>query len=246
VYATEERFRIRAQRSGLAALAGTGLLLIAALLHPHHTGAYPLSGCQLTLISYDAAGVQIDQAIGGAADATPQDPLQVAWDGSIRWARSDSARAGGGSWHVDVYGLPTMLRSDDSSTADGTLRIRETMSFRFSGLFFVSGQLAGEEPCSGSGWIRLVGDPTTTLPFTLSMALLLVGLVLLAVAARGGRWPAAIFGGLMLGLASAVLLVSYALLPLAQSTPYLALVAGVLVGLAAGGYGSFQSRRTPG
>jgi hypothetical protein len=240
---TEERFGIRALRRGLAALAGSGLLLSFALLCPSLAGAFPLAGCELTLLSYDAAGVQIDQAVGSGADATQQDPLQVAWDGYIAWTRAGSQQTDGGSWQIDVYGLPTMLRGNDAGMADGSLRIRDSMSFRFSGLFYVSGQVAGTgRSCSGGGWIRVVGDPLTTLPFTLSLALLLVGLVLLAVAARG-RWLAAIFGGLMIGFGIAMLLVSYAALPFAQATPYLAIGGGMLIALAAGAYGSIWSRQ---
>lgn len=212
---------------------------MAALLHPPGATAFPVAGCQLTLVSYDAAGVQIDEAIGGSGDATQQDPLWVAWDGSIGWTRSADIPAGG-LWQIDVYGLPSVLRGTDTGTVDGTMRISETMPFRLSGVLFISGQVAGaDESCRGSGWIRMVGDSVATLPFTLSLALLLVGLVLVAVAARG-RWLAGIFGGLMLGVGVAMLLVSYALLPLAQATPYVAIGAGLLIGLAAGGYGSLQ------
>ena len=223
------------------------MLSIAALIQPMHVAAFPLSGCQLTLTSYDAAGVEIDEAVGGSADAAREDPLRVPWDGSVRWTRGDAdGPPATGDWHVEVFGVPTMLRGSDVSATTGSIQISESMPFRFGGLFFVSGQLAAADGgCQGSGWVRIVGDPLSTVPFSVGLALVLVGLVLLAVGARGG-WLPGIGGGVLLGVGSAILLVLYATLPLGELTPWGLVAAGIVVGIGAGWYGNVQSRRPSG
>jgi hypothetical protein len=234
---------MRSAQRGLATLAGTGLLLMAALGLPPPADAFPLDGCTLTLTSYDAAGKELDTAVGGEADASIHDPLWVPWDGVVRWTRGDAGQAStSGSWHVEVFGLPTPLRGPEAALAGDSVRVRDSLPFRFAGLFFVSGELAeAGESCRGSGWLRVVGDPLSTLPFSVGLTLLLVGLVMLAVGTQG-RWLAGLLGGLMVGTGSALLLVIHAILPLAELTPLAAIGAGLVIGLASGWYGRIQSR----
>jgi hypothetical protein len=236
---------MRPPRRVLAALAGTGLLLGAAVGQPVSTAAFPLSGCQLTLSSFDADGTEIDTAIGGSPDATQHDPLRVSWGGTLRWTREGSpGSTGNGSWYVDVFGLPTMLRGADSAES-GVVEIGDGIPFRFSGLFYVSGRLSGPDlSCSGHGWVRVMGDPLSTLPFTMGLSLLLVGLVLLAVGARG-RWLLAVLGGALVGMGLAILTVIYTTLPIGEATPALLIASGIVVGVVAGWYGSRQRTDRP-
>jgi len=230
---------------GLATLVSVGLLLTAALWQPTTAAAFALSGCQMTLTSLDAGGNEIDSAVGGSADATQQDPLRVSWDGTVRWTLHAASRSGGpdSSWHVDAFGLPTPLRGADGSATSDSVRISDSLPFRFSGLIFVSGRLSGPDvSCAGSGWLRVLGDPVSTLPLTVSFGMLLVGLVLLAVGARGRSLPA-IVGGMMLGAGGAIAMVSFASLPLGEATPVATVGLGVIVGLAAGWFGRRQLHR---
>jgi hypothetical protein len=237
---------MRPPRRVLATLAGTGLLLGAAVAQPVSTAAFPLSGCQLTLSSFDADGTGIDTAIGGRPDATQHDPLRVSWGGTLRWTREGRpGSTGNGSWHVDVFGLPTMLRGADNAAESGVVEIGAGIPFRFTGLFYVSGRLSGPDlSCSGGGWVRVMGDPLSTLPFTMGLSLLLVGLVLLAVGARG-RWLPAVLGGALVGMGVAILTVIYATLPIGEMTPATLLASGIVVGVAAGWYGSRQRADRP-
>lgn len=233
-------------RRVLATLAGTGLLLSAACAQPMSTAAFALSGCQLTLTSFDAIGTEVDTAVGGSPDATQHDPLRVTWGGTVRWTRDGSAGAtAGGSWHVDVFGLPTMLRGAEGAAESDLVQVGEGMPFRFTGLFYVSGRLTGPDlTCSGSGWVRVMGDPLSTLPFTMGLSLLLIGLVLLAVGARG-RWLPAVLGGALVGTGAAILTVIYATLPVGEATPAALIASGVVVGVAAGWYGSRLRAESP-
>jgi len=236
---------MRHPQRGLATPVGVGLLLAAALWQPTTAAAFALSGCQMTLISLDADGNEIDTAVGGSADATQHDPLRVSWDGTVRWTRDAGSRSTGpgGTWHLDVFGLPTPLRGTDGTVASDSIRVTDSLPFRFAGLFFVSGRLSGPDvSCAGSGWLRVMGDPMSTLPLTVSLGVLLVGLILLAVGARG-RWLPAIVGGLLLGAGSAIAMVTYAALPLGETTPVAMLGVGIVIGLAAGWFGRRQLHR---
>ncbi len=228
-------------------LAALALVAIASAQPPAGL-AFPLLGCQLTITSLDADGAAIDTAVGGRPDATQAAPLRVTSDGTIDWSGSSAQAIRGASWHVDVFGLPTSLRGDDlnpdgDTSGAGSIRISEAVPFHFTGLFHVSGQLSGEGgTCTAEGWVRVEGDPMSTLPFLVALALALVGVVLLAVGARG-RWLSALSGGLLLGLGSVLLLVIGGVLPLGAATPPIVTALGVLIGIGAGWLGRIRIGR---
>lgn len=223
---------------------------MAALLLPASALAFPLSNCTLNLTSRDGSGATIDTATSGGADSTQTDPFIVDWDGTVDWnGTMGSLVIMNHNWNVDVFGIPTPLRGGDPNTAGNTTGsdtagVSANAPFRFTGLFYVSGQISGDGgSCSGSGWLRLRGDPVGTVPFFVGLALVLLGAALLAVGARG-RWLAAVFGGLLLGLGAAVLLVIFALLPLAAPTPLVVLAAGLLIGILLGWFGRGRTPAT--
>jgi hypothetical protein len=241
---------LRPSQRRLATLALAAVAVAMGAAEPPAGLAFPLPGCTLAISSLDADGVAMDSANGGGSDASRQSPLRVHWNGTIIWSGATGDQAiRGTSWHVEVFGLPTPLRGGDQnedgdSSGEGTIRISEAVPFRFTGLFHVSGQLRGEGgTCTGDGWVRVVGDPMSTVPFLVALALVLVGVVLLAVGARG-RWLPAVGGGLLLGLGGTVHLVIYGVLPFGAATPPIVTVLGLLIGVGAGWFGRLQVRRT--
>jgi hypothetical protein len=240
---------LRPLQRRLAALTLVAVALAIGSVQPPAGLAFPLSDCQLTITSLDANASPIDSATAGGSDASQAEPLQVSWDGAISWSGSTGARPiPGATWHIDVFGVPTSLRGDDQDQAggvsgEGSIRINEAVPFQFTGLFHVSGKLSGEGgTCTGEGWVRLNGDPMSTLPFLVSLGLVLVGAVLVAVGARG-RWLPAAGGGLLLGLGSMLLLVIYGVLPLGAATPPIVTALGLLVGVGAGLTAGVRLRR---
>jgi hypothetical protein len=213
-------------------------LLAALLVIPSSVGAFPLTTCTLTVTSTDASGKTIATASGGADDATETNPLLVDWDGTVSWHGTSGDNAiKNNSWHVDVFMIPTPLRGGDANekgnkVGDGTTSVRANAPFQFTGLYYVSGEFRGDGgSCVGSGWLRLTGNPASTIPFWVAVVLALLGLVLLALGLRGS-WGWAVLGGLLTGLGLAVVLAMLAVLPVGAWTPLAALGLFVVVGLA--------------
>lgn len=213
-------------------------LLAAFLLIPSSVGAFPLTTCTLAVTSTDASGKTIARASGGAGDATETNPLLVDWDGTVTWHGTSGDNAiKNNSWHVDVFMIPTPLRGGDANAkgnkvGDGTTSVRANAPFQFTGLYYVSGEFRGDGgSCVGSGWLKLTGNPASTIPFWLAVVLALLGLVLLALGLRGS-WGWAVLGGLLTGLGLAGVLAMLAVLPIGAWTPLAALGLFVVVGLA--------------
>jgi hypothetical protein len=243
---------LRPTQRRVATLALAAMALGMGGIDPPPALAFPLSSCTLAVTSLNADGVEVDSADSGESSAGLAAPLQVTWDGTITWSGdTDASVIRDSSWHVEVFGIPTPMRggdpnSDGTTSAQDSIRISQAVPFRFTGLFHVSGQLSGNGgSCSGEGWVRVIGDPMSTMPFLVALALVLLGVVLLAVGARGG-WPPAMVGGLLLGLGSTLLLVIYGVLPLGAALPPVVTVLGLLAGLVTGWFGRRQLRRPGG
>lgn len=214
------------------------VLLIASLLLTvaAPVAAFPLSTCQLSLASNNASGATIDTAQSGANDGTQADPILVDWDGSVAYTGTTTNVIKNYSYQVSVFGIPTPIsgsgpNDDENVDGNGTVGVSSNVPFRVTGLFYVSGGYQGQGgTCNGSGWFKLTGDPTGTVPFWIGLILVALGTVLSVRGLRGHKITAVI-GGLLIGLGAAILLVIYSTLPLAEYTPLAALGLGLLLGI---------------
>jgi hypothetical protein len=84
--------------------------------------------------------------------------------------------------------------------------------------------------CSGNGWMRLVGDPFGSTLFWVGLLLIVLGLLALWRGYLRSSILAA-FGGLLLGLGAAAMLVTYAVMPVGEWTPLVAFAGGLVIGL---------------
>jgi hypothetical protein len=224
------------------------LALLVALRLPATAGAFPLSGCTLTLTSTDASGAPHDSVADGGAAGSMDDPFLIEWDGSVRWEGTTGSQViTDTAWQVDVFYLPTPLRGGDPNAAgdqQGTddLDVSATAPFRLAGLFFVSGSLSGDGgSCSGSGWFKIAGDPIGTAPFGAGIGAALLGLALLYVGWSRRSWSAGVLGGFLLGLGLAMVLITISVLPLGAATPLVLLGLCVLVGVATARFGRMRA-----
>ncbi len=213
-------------------------VLAASLLIPATASAFPLTTCTATLTSTAADGSPLDSVVGGAADSTREDPFLIDWNGTVAWEGTT-----GGivftdfTWGISISGIPTALNgvvtnASGQTEGSGSVVPNDVAPLQLVGLFYVTGSVSGDAgSCDGSGWVQLQGDPIGTLQFWAGLAAVAIG-ILLIVIGRGGRWLLGLIGGLLLGLGSAVLLITFSLMLLAEWTPLVAVIAGVLIGLA--------------
>ncbi len=185
--------RIRRFLGGGAAATVLGLLLATPV------AAFDLDGgCTVTLTSMDAAGGTIDTASGPGSGGTSSDPFLIDWEGSISWESSSGEQVfQDHSWQTFVYMIPTPVRGGhpndgEETTGTGTAGVGENAPFKITGLYFVSGDINGDggTHCDGSGWFKLRGDATATVPFFVALLFVLAGVALL-FASR----PSMIVGG---------------------------------------------------
>jgi hypothetical protein len=233
------------RRLGLVATLATALLI------PGSASAFPLTNCTLEVTSVDAAGAAVDSATGPSGDASQGDPFIVDWDGKVVWNGSTGSQViTNNSWFVNVYGIPTPLRGsganeDGTADGDGTVDVSTTLPFKLTGLYYISGEISGEGgSCSGSGWVKLEGDPVGTFPFFLALALVVIGALLIALGARGG-WVPALVGGLLFGIGLGMLLVGFSSVPIGSLTLAGAVLLGLLIGALAAWLGGSRRASMP-
>ena len=228
------------RRSILGAVLPAALLL---LLLPGTAQAFPLTTCSLDLLSNDGSGAGLDTASSGANDSTQDDPFEVDWEGSVVWDGTTNVVIKNYTYSISVFNVPTPLQGggtndDENTQGDGTVGVAANSPFRAAGLYFVSGTYNGEGgSCTGSGWFRLLGDPVGTVPWIAGVALVVIGLLGLVAGIRGSL-IIALIGGVLLGAGADLLLISYGVLPLAEFTPLVVLVIGLVLGGAVGFVGS--------
>lgn len=225
------------RRSVLAA-ALPAALIIGAIL-PVTVAAFPLTTCTMDLVSTDGSGAPIDTATGGAVDATQDDPFVVDWDGQVGYVGSTVQVIKDYTYGIAVFGVPTPLQGGDPNTdedteGEGAVGIAANSPFRVAGLYHVTGTYSGEGgTCTGSGWFLLRGDPIGTVPWIVGLVLAVLGGLGLVAGLRG-RTLTAIVGGVLAGLGVDLLLISHAILPLAELTPLVVLLVGVVLGIVLG------------
>jgi hypothetical protein len=222
------------RRSVTRAVLPAALLL---LLLPRSAGAFPLTTCSLELASTDGSGAALDTASSGANDSTQADPFEVDWNGSVSYDGSTNVVIKNYTYGIAVFGVPTPLQGggtndDENTDGNGSVSVAANSPFRAAGLYYVSGSYNGEGgSCTGSGWFRLLGDPIGTVPWIAGLLLAVLGVLGLVWALRGSL-IGGIVGGILLGLGADLLLISHAVLPLAENTPLIVLVAALVIGVA--------------
>lgn len=145
----------------------------------------PLSGgCSGTAESRESSGRPLDNvAAPDSATGTKANPFEVAYDGTVAYQGKGPVITEH-NWKVAVFGVPVKTGGDDNegkdNTADGTETVKDYLPFRVAGLFYVSGDIAGTGgECTGSGWVKLAGNPAGTVPWLVGVVTLVGGAVLL-------------------------------------------------------------------
>ena len=215
----------------------TVLLGLMVLLPASSARAAELTGCSGTADSKAKDGSKVDSITAPGPHGTRSDPFLVDWGGTVDYSGTSDSAITNHHWKVRFFFIPIKSGGSDNAAGKkdtaGLEQVNNDLPFRFAGLYYVSGFISGTGgSCTGSVWIKLTGNPVGTIPWIAAIVMALFGLFLLVRALmKGGRIGHLIrglFGGLFLGIGLALLLISYALLPLGRYTP-IAVAAGLLV-----------------
>jgi hypothetical protein len=234
---------VRARRLGL--LAGAAVLLLLALAGPAAAADPPaeasISGpCTLTAASIDEAGADLD-TLTGPGTSDPNNPFDVDRKGSVAWSGSGPAITSG-TFSITVYGVPVWSgdidNPDGKTSADGVVDLEEILSvvpIDLVGVLEVSGSVGGTGgSCSGSAWVRIGGDPLTSIPGLVGIGAAVLGLVGVLSAIPGRHPGRGLVFGLLLGIGAGVLTLVFGVVPLGSLSPVIAIVGGAAIGLVVG------------
>jgi hypothetical protein len=181
---TAERRGVAMRKLRLAMFILPALLLLA----PAPARAADLVNCAGTATSTRADGSSLDSVSAPGPGGTQDQPFQVDFDGAINVSGSSAAVLKNHSWRVNVWFIPVKTGSDpneggDQAITDKTVTVKDYIRFELPGLYYVSGSITGEgAACSGSGWVKVLGNPTGSIPWAGGVVLTGVGLVVVVLA----------------------------------------------------------------
>ena len=225
----------------LAPMVVLGGLLLLALAVPamaaEPAGATLTDGCTVSAISTDAGGDELG-TLTGPATSSPDQPFvvdragEVAWEGTAPLIQS-------GTYGLSVFGVPVwggeFTNDDGLTSASGTVKVADVLPVDLVGLFEVSGSVKGEGgACEGSAWVKLAGDPITSIPGLVGIGLAVLGGIGVLASVFGSHLGRGLLTGILLGVGLAVLTIVFGFMPFGAVTPWVALVAGPVVGAVVG------------
>jgi len=196
--------------------AGVVATMLALLLILPVLAAELTSPCSMEVRSFDglnASGTEIDAgaAAGPIAEGdvgSQSRPFKVDPEGSIDFAfHTGTTIFENNHWSIFAQGLPVaILAGSDDNPLDvdetGIVSLNEAIKalpFRVVGVFFISGDLYGNNDashCHGEGYVQVLGDPIGTIPWDVAAALIVLsGLVLLVATPYTVDWEVDQLGG---------------------------------------------------
>lgn len=195
-----------------AGAAASILMLVLAL---PVLGAELTGGCTLAVRSFtgeDATGTQIDegQMVGIVPEGDKGDesnPFEVSLDGSVDFLFTTPTVFQNNTWSIYAQGIPVpLLTGSDDNPLDvdesGVVNlnnISDALPFEVAGVFFIHGDLSGNDgasKCHGEGYVKVGDSPLTTPIGLIAAALVLLGGSMLAVAVPWTRdWEVDQIGG---------------------------------------------------
>lgn len=185
----------RAVLAGLCLTLGAAVLLLTA----RPADAATISGnCSASAASF-AAGVDPDDPANLAIDAieipenssvdngTKDNPFELDSQGPVAWSGQTSGQATNQTWGIEFLTIGSIDDSDpntdDERTKSGVKDMSDIFPADVTGLIKVTGTFKADGAnCKGSGWIKLVGSPTGTIPWIGGLAAGALGLIGLAFA----------------------------------------------------------------
>lgn len=179
----------------LAALL-TAAFTLSAFLAPAASAATPaLRGCSGQATSIAADGTPLSTLVVPSPQevnpdlvtGTVGDPFRVSRDGTIQFAGNTDEAVRDNSWQLSVFGVPVRNGADPNddgrTVLAGQTKVAEEVPFGLTGLYRVRGSVSGDGGrCSGSLWVRVLGNPAGSVAWFGALGLIAVGAVVLFAA----------------------------------------------------------------
>ena len=218
-----------------------------------------IGGCGGSASSLTTKGKLLGSfTVPGAPKASKSRPLLIDPKGSIHYRGGTPVPFTKHHWHVALFGITVRsggsLNIGNKAVTAGIQNLK-ALPLRFTGLYYLSGAISGlGGSCSGSLWVKVIGSPMGTIPWYLGVVLLVLGVLTLlwsfphqralTDSALRRHWIRGALAGLLIGLASNILLVIYSAVAFDGLAPILVvLVAPILVGVILGWSGPVIRRR---
>lgn len=183
-------------------LSAFALVVVASPLPG--AAAADASGCSGQATSFDESGVPIDTAAAPGDGGTADDPLDMMWAGTVEWSGSTDEVIQDGEYQVNVepqragaalgrlFSLASgsalsgpVANKDGKTTAEGTVQPSELswLPTMLTGVYKVTWKVtSAEASCTGTGYVKVVDDPTRTVTWWVALFLILIGMTGLLLA----------------------------------------------------------------
>lgn len=242
---------LRACTRRFGATAGAAVLFVflvaagpAAAAEP--AGVTLTGGCTIGLTSLDKDGGVIDSAIGPGT-ASQANPLDVALSGEVAW-EGTAPLMESGTYEVRLDGVPipgfsgSFVNKDGATSASGTadvgsiLGVVSFMEKFVTILWNVSGSVSGGgSACAGEVWVRTGSAEPLLSGGTLGgLALGALGVVGLLKSLKGRHALKGLASGLILGIALALLVLTFGVYVAGPLSPWAVLGAVPILGFILG------------
>jgi predicted ribosomally synthesized peptide with nif11-like leader len=224
----------------------------AASASPAADPTVTLNGCTGTLDAQPNGGESGTKVTAPTVNpASKSDPIVVNWDDKMVYSGSSSAVITDHKWTASVAGFPVAsggsANAKHESAVTGSVEIRKALPLKLTGLYYVSFELSGTGgSCTGSMWLKLDGNPLTTIPFWIAVVVAMGGLLglywsLPRIREDGSadkHFVGGFLAGLLLGLGLLIALTVSSLAAFSQWWPYVAILSGaIFLGLLTGTVG---------
>ncbi len=238
-------------RTRLGATAGAAVLFAflvaagpAAAAEP--AGVTLTGGCTVGLTSLDDSGGVIDSAIGPGT-ASQGNPLDVTFSGEVAW-EGTAPLIPTGTYQVNLNGIPIpgfggpIDNKDGVTSAHGTadvgsiLGVVSFLDKLITIMWNVSGTVSGGgNTCSGEVWVRTgSAEPLFSGGAIAGLALGALGALGLLKSLKGRHALRGLAAGLILGIALALLVLTFGVYVAGPLTPWAVLGAVPILGLILG------------
>ena len=137
--------------------------------------------CAGTAGSFDQSGRKIGLLV--SQPASESHPFLVDPHGYVQYAGTTKSVITNHHWSLSISSITAKTGGQPNAglqqTTSGQQSVHQLLPVGVTGLFYLHGTIVGSDGtgCTGSLWVKVVGSPTSTIPFYVGSATVLVGAI---------------------------------------------------------------------